>query len=137
MRAFRIEVVHDILGPNANAFAHHVQDGLHVIHLPVNEKDSSIPGPMFGIFAHELGHVVASEYGLPGNRLDPRSRNFDAHASFFSNVGFMEGKFHSEQEAWRIADTIIGYERLKQDALRSYTPGMSKEFFTYIPKDKL
>ena len=111
---------------------------VYEIHVPQKEEDmqDDLNGrhSLLAAWLHEIGHVIANVFGLPAAMRDPRAiSSFPAVMSVHSDID--ERIFAAEREAWDLADLIIGYDRTRNKALRSYQERM--EVIRYDPaKDR-
>jgi len=93
------------------------------IHVPAREEDMK-PGlngrhSLLAAWCHEIGHVIAMMFRLPNAMRDPRNALYESMMSI-AETDPAELRFRAEQEAWDVADFLIGYNRTREAALRSY-----------------
>lgn len=86
--------------------------GMYIVTV---RKDSLKPdGPLMGIAAHELGHVLATIYGTDPAQSDPRHK--DGEAQMLSVLGPTPTQSSkmvaAEEEAWELAAQMVGKENL-------------------------
>lgn len=110
---------------------------VYEIHVPAKEEDmgENLSGrhSLLAAWLHEIGHVIACVFGLPAAMRDPRAiSRFPAVMSVHSDID--ERIFAAEREAWDLADLIIGYDRTRNKALRSYQDRMN--VIRYVPDSK-
>lgn len=108
MRDFKIHIERTALG-NGSAYEDSRSVGdTHYIHVDEQDADVLRVSPLI-VVAHEIGHALAREFGLPGQKHGVRYL-FDKQC-----------RLHSETEAWDVARLLFDdMERARQFAIRAH-----------------
>lgn len=113
MRDFKIHVERTALG-NGSAYEDSRSVGdTHYIHVDEQDADVLCVSPLI-VVAHEIGHALAREFGLPGQRHGIKYL-FDR-----------QSRLHSENEAWDVAQLLFEMNRARAFAIGKHMEQFDK-----------